>query len=334
LLDESDDTVIENCIFTQNASIGLSIIAKRAQVLDDTASENGELGVHANLADGLQVRHNLLQHNDTESFAITGAEGNLKITTTNGAIVADNMARTSLGRGMWFDIDSYAITAVRNVVANNADRGMQFEVSGKGIIAGNLIVGNGSDGLSIIDGNSVSVYNNTFWRNMRSVFIIDDDRQRGDTRIPQAVMNVSLRNNVMSSSRPGAKQIVAVEDTTRLRTAASMHVTAQSDAYAQVGSYSAAWWFGWANYPAQYLVFKDLASFTAKTGMERYGLGVQATKEPFFTSASTGNFTLKAGSAVTKMSVVALPGSVAAALGLASGAKPHMGALVTSSLVR
>ena len=329
LFDDADNSVIENCQFSQNASIGLSVLGKSVRVVNDTANDNGQIGIHADHADGLQVRSNLLQHNDTESFMVEGAEGNLKVTATNGVTVADNLSRYSVGRGMWFDVNSYAITVVRNVIANNMDRGMQFEISGNGIIAGNLLVNNASDGLSIIDGNDVQVYNNSFWHDTRAVFIVDDNRARNDARIPQAVHNVTLRNNIASGSRPGTMQVVAVEDTTRTRTAASMNVTVDNDTYALVGPNTASYWAGWANYPSAYQVFRSMDTFSATTGQQAHGAGVQTTAEPFFVDPAGGDFSLKSGAPVAD--AAPLPADVASALGTATGATLRSGGAVTDT---
>jgi len=320
VLAEGSGIVLENLVVLQNAAIGVSFLGQNGVVRDSSITDNGQLGVHANRANGLVVENNLLQHNNTEHFAITGAQGNLKVTSTIGVTVRDNLVRYSLGRGLWFDIDSSNISVVRNALVDNADRGLQIELAGSAIVASNLFANNGADAISMLASQNVQVYNNSFWRNGRSMFVVDDARDD--------VQNITARNNVTSGTRSGTSQIVAVEDTTRSRTAAAMGVTFNNDAYAQQTGYTAAWWFGWANYPSSYPVFSSLSAFRSATGQESRGASVTTTSaEQFFVDPANGDFTVRLGSAPTTVVPAALPSSVAAALGLVSGVTPALGAL-------
>ena len=324
VLAEGSGIVLENVLVQQNAAIGVSFLGPNGVVRDSSITDNGQLGLHANRANGLMVEDNLLQHNNTENFAITGAQGNFKATSTVGVTVRDNLVRYSRGRGLWFDIDSSNIVVVRNALVDNADRGLQVELAGSAIVASNLFVGNGSDAISMLASQNVQVYNNSFWRNGRSMFVVDDARDD--------VANITARNNVTSGTRNGTSQIVAVEDTTRSRTAAAMGVTLNNDAYAQQTGYTAAWWFGWASYPSSYRVFSSLSAFRTGTGQESRGVSTTTTgAEPYFTDPANGDFTVRLGSPPTTVLPAALPSSVAAALGLASGATPALGALRSGS---
>lgn len=329
LLSEGNDSLVENVVVAQNASVGLSVLGKRTRVLNTTENDNGQIGLHANQADGLQVRRNLLQHNNTERFAMTGAQGNLKVTTSEGVTIADNLSRFSKGRGLWIDVNSYDVALVRNVVTDNADRGLQVEISGAVVVTGNLFANNGADGVSVIASNKVDIFHNSFWNNTRAVFVVADDRQRADVRIPQTVQQVALRNNVFSGTRRGTFQIVATEDVTRTRSAATMSVTTDSNAYGQPASGGATFWTGWADYPGIYQVFRSLGEYTTATGQEQHGLGV--TGESFFTDPAGGDFSVKSGVGLGSVDRAALPARVADALGVTVGDVLPMGAVVTDT---
>lgn len=321
---EANDAKVENVVVRQNAAIGLSIIGLRSTVSSSSMIDNGQIGLHGNKADGLRVTSTLLQGNNVERFAAGHAQGGLKLTTSRDVVVRDGLVRWNHGRGLWFDIASYNIGVAGNVIVGNKDRGVMVEISAKAVIVGNVIASNGAEGIIVSESKDVDIYNNSLWMNGRAISVVENSRTSSNPTIPSNVDDVVIRNNLISSARAGTAQLVSTEDTTRSRSAAQLGVSFNYNAYHLTSSTSTDWLVGWANYPAAYGVFKNLATFTSKTGQEKSGSYRVAATNPFFVSPSTGDFTPKAATALYPK--VALPANVAAVAGLTAGAVPAAGA--------
>jgi hypothetical protein len=321
---DASDVTLSGVVVRQNAGLGISVIGDRNVVRSTAVEGNGQLGLHADSSRRLTIEQSLLQDNNTERFAITHAEGGLKLTRSREVLVRGNVSRRNHGRGMWFDISCYGVRIVRNVISDNADRGLQYEISAKAVIAGNVVAENAGDGLVLIESADVDVYNNSVRNNRRALFVVESDRSNSDPAIPYDVSDVVVRNNLFTAARPGTPQLVATQDVTRRSSSSAMGVSLDYDGYHRSSATRPTYLLGWASYPAAYAVFRDLATFAARTGNERHGTYVTSAVGTLLARPGTGVLALRrsAGRGVT----APLPAPVAEALAVPAGTVPALGA--------
>jgi parallel beta-helix repeat protein len=321
---QANSTTVADVIVRQSAAVGVSVIGQGNVISSSVMKDNGQIGVHGDRANGLSVRSTILQNNNNERFKAGHAQGGLKLTSSTGVLVKDCLVRWNRGRGLWFDISSYDIDVVNNVVVGNGDRGIMVEISAKAVVAGNVVASNGAEGIMISESRDVDVYNNSLWYNARSISVVENSRTSSSSAIPYNVGDVVVRNNLISTARSGTSQLVSTEDTTRSKSAGAMGVSMDYDAYHTASSRVPTWLIGWANYPSGYGVFKDVKTFSAKSGQEKHGSSRVTVGNPFFTDPKHGDFSLS--TAAKALPTVALPANVAAALGVAAGTTPSSGA--------
>jgi hypothetical protein len=321
----SDDLVIENNHFIDNASAGLSIVGDRGHVISNTMRDNGKLGLHVDVAADLIVEYNYFTRNNAEHFLIESAEGGAKLTTVTRVSFRRNLSEGNYGRGIWFDVASWDNEILHNVVRNNDSNGIQYEISGNALIAGNWVYGN-AWGVYVLESNKVDVWNNTLVRNSRDLYVLEGRRSSSDTRIPQHIGDITARNNILSLGDDTTKSLLGVQDANKQWTAEELGVSTDYNAYHRAVASTPKWVVTWANYPSGNLVFTTLDAFTAATGQEAHSVEVASASDPFFVDAANGDFHLRAGSPAAGKGV-GLPSRVAYALGVAPGVPVDLGAL-------
>jgi len=309
----------ENDVFADNAAAGLSVMAPDASVLSSTATGNGQLGIHADGADRLVVRDTLLRGNNRERFAAVASSGGIKITRSDGVALRDNLAEDNLAHGLWMDMGSDGGTIVRNVSRRNFASGIIIEMSLGEVVASNVSADNEA-GIIIAETSTVEIWNNTLVGNVRSVTVVDGRRE------PQPV-DITLRNNVLAPRDTGSRPSLIVDDVTRTRSGADMRVTSDRNAYYRRSTADAPYLAAWANYPSGKWVMRTLAEVQSKTGQERTTrITENIATNPYVADAATGRYGLPAGSPLATAGV-ALPGGIAAVLGVPTGAPAPIGVL-------
>ena len=320
VVDQSNDVTFENNVFVDNASSGLSLRGNRTIVTGNSFSFNGQLGLHAFLADDLVIQNNRINNNNTEHFDQYQEAGGAKFVKSVNALVDSNYVLNNAGNGIWFDIDADNATIVRNEVFSNNRNGIQFEISDTAIIAGNTVRSNTATGIHIIESTNLDVYNNVSYKNDLALTVWDGPRLH-------AVGNVSVRNNVLMDGRASSKVLFDVDDKNHILSGSEMGVTSDYNAYCRSVAGSPARVADWARSNTTQANYSSVSAFRVGTGNETQGLVCEgATATGFFVKVSTGNFALTATSA-GRGAGSPLPPNVALALGLTAGVPVDLGLL-------
>ena len=269
--------------------------------------------------------------------------GGAKIGDSYHTVFRHNLAAHNLGKGLWWDVNSYDAVIVGNEVRSNASRGIAFEVSAKALIASNLFVDHTdpkSFAFLVNEANDVQLYNNTFHNNHVSIAVTEGDRAQTRTitlengqkiGIRTDVAQVTIKNNLISYNRAPVKDsfLVTVRDWTKRRDAQQMIAAMNNNGYYRASAKAPAaavrWGPGGGRNP---ILYTSVPQFSSATGRERQALVIdnQGTN-PFFVDPAKGNFRLKAGSPARGRGE-ALPPAVARAIGVQAGVRVDLGALV------
>ena len=307
----------EDNTFAWNASIGLSVIQPDAVVRGNTFLYNGQIGLHGNKADRILVERNRIAYNNQERFV--HANGGMKMTSSRDMIWRDNLAEGNLSHGMWADISANNVTIVRNTVRNNLYFGIYMEISERGIIASNLVYDNGSFGIYVNESGDVDIYNNTLSRNKQNIRIWEGYRENN-------VWDIVVRNNILSNTTSTGGGLFTVLSQDNHKSASSMGVSANYDAYYRTNASAPVALVDWSLY-RNIKRFKTLSEFRSYTGHERSGFAIDnVSTNPFFVDEANHDYRLKSGSPAIGKGVP-LPPSVADAIGVSAGVPVNMGAL-------
>ena len=316
---------LEDAVFTDNAAAGLSVSGDDVRVVNCTATTNGQLGMHADLANRLVVENSLLRRNNAERFSAIAASGGIKITKSDGITLRHNLAEENLAHGLWLDQGSDRSTLVRNITRENLRGGIIIEMSVGATIASNAVVGNGQ-GLIIGETSAVQAWNNAVLQNNISVEVMDGRRE------PLPV-DIAFRNNVISTSVASSRPVVIIDDVNRLRSGATMRVTLDRNAYYRKSTSFTPYLMAWGNYPDGKLVLRSLADVQGRTGQDRTSKIVDnVATDPNVDDAEAGRYGLPAGSALGTAGLP-LPEAVAAAVGVDAGVPVPVGILPESTLL-
>jgi hypothetical protein len=309
---------IENVISRDNAAAGITVQAPGVLLAHDSFIRNAQLGVHGYQADGLVVDATLIRQNNAEHFDPATEAGGLKISTSSGVTVRNCEADHNVGIGLWFDLGVTDATIIRNRSDANSGVGIQYEISSGAVIAGNIAMANGGPGVRINESNGVAVWNNTLYRNLDDLDLLDGPRH-------QTLRNVSIRNNIFFDARTGSTALLFVNDLTHSHTAKQMNITADADAYCRPAAGLPESAAVWEELPAPQL-YRTLAAFRQGTAQESRGVECDGARAAaMFVNAPARNFALPTRSPARDAGL-ALAGSVAAALGLSPGARVDLGA--------
>ncbi len=311
--------VFENVVFLDNAAAGLTVMAPDVRVRASTASGNGQLGIHGDGAHRLVVEDSLLRGNNRERFSAMAASGGIKVTGSDGIVLRRNLVEDNLSHGLWMDLGSDSATVVRNVSRRNTAAGIIIEMSVNEVVASNVTVDN-EVGVIISETSAASVWNNTILGNNRSIYVVDGWR----SPLP---VDISIRNNVVAPAATGSRPSLIVDDVNLRRSGADMRVTSDRNAYYRRSTAEAPYLVTWANYPSGKFVMKTLTEVHSRTGQERTSrITDNSATNPYVADAASGRYGLPAGSPLATAGV-ALPSSVAAALGMSTGAPVPIGIL-------
>jgi parallel beta-helix repeat protein len=330
---ERPNVVVENVAVTDNATTGLHVGSGTTGgvVLRNVyAARNGMLGISATNADRLLMEKVLSESNNTEHFNSAPVSGGAKITRSRVVVVRDSVFRGNDGPGLWMDESDYDMTIVGNEMRNNSGHGVSLEISAKALFANNIVTNNGGFGVKINNTSNVSVWNNSFVGNDRSLNLVQDARRPTsagtagrDKRqpFPDPTMTwligpAVFGNNVVASQRSG-NCMLCVEDYSKQRSAAQIGVSANGDVYNRVSSSSPTNLVVWSRGASDPATYTTLNAFKAATGQEAAGQQLTGA------GMVDGD-----GNLLTALSTSALPGlpaDVAAATGFPTGSR-HAGA--------
>jgi hypothetical protein len=306
--------LIQNVVFSNNATQALSVDVKNVTVDHVTDSDNGMTGIHANGANDLVISNSLLKGNNTQHFNPQPSAAAIKVTRLDTVTVADNVITGNLGiNAIWTDENVTHFTIVGNQVSNNsAQYGIITELSGTGIVAGNDVSGT-RYGYTAFDTGDVQVYNNTFSANaVWDIGLSQDNRyQPGKSTAgvnptsacPWVVNNIDIANNDLT--RAVGNFAFYVLDKQTNRPADSMHITLHGNVFRSRAG-SGAWPIGWGG--------SDNTTVTMYANPRDWEVAKGLPVQNAYVTGS-GQLTPTTTSSV----LVPLPAAVAAALGVPAG---------------
>jgi parallel beta-helix repeat protein len=326
---ERPGVLVENVAITDTATTGLHVgsgttgdVTLRSIYL----ARNGMLGMNANNADRLTIDRMVSEANNTEHFNTSPVSGGAKIGRTRGVVVRDSVFRGNEGPGLWMDESVYDMTITGNEMRDNAKHGISLELSAKAVVANNIITNNAGYGVKINNTSDVSVWNNTFSGNDRSIFFTQDSRlptspdsagrdKRQPFPDPTMTWKIgpgAVMNNIIANQRTGSCML-CVEDSTQQRSAAQIGVTTNSNIYNRANGAPAAL-ITWSRAGAGPAAYNDLATFRAATGQETAG----QTSDGSSLVAAAGNLV-----AAVVNTAQPLPAAIAALTGQTAGLQFH-----------
>ncbi|MGZ6976634.1 MAG: right-handed parallel beta-helix repeat-containing protein, partial [Acidimicrobiia bacterium] len=329
---EEPSILVENMAFTDNSTTGLFVgggTVGNVVLRNLYVARNGMLGIGANYADNLTVDKVLSESNNTERFNQAPVAGGLKVTRTRRVAVWDSVFRGNYGPGLWMDESTYDMTIEGNEMRNNAGHGASLEISALAVFANNFVTNNGGFGIKINNTSNVSVWNNTFLGNDRSINLVEDDRRpksAGTTGrdprqpFPDPTMTwlngpAGFANNIVASQRSG-NCMICVEDYSGQRTAEQMGVVSNANVYNRPNASKPSNLVIWSNGAGGAFAYSTLTAFHSAKGQEGNGQLI----------SSSGLLDAN-GNVIGSLSntALALPSSIAAITGYSVGTQ-YLGA--------
>jgi parallel beta-helix repeat protein len=289
-------------------------------------ARSGMLGISASNADRLTVEQVDSEGNNTERFNEAPVSGGMKIVRSRGVTVRSSTFRGNAGPGLWLDESAYDMTIVGNEMRNNSGHGTSLEISAKALFANNIVTNNGGFGIKVNNTSNVSLWNNTFSGNDRSINVVQDTRRPTsagtagrDPRqpFPDSTMTwlngpTVVMNNVVANQRSG-NCMLCVEDYSHQRSAAQIGVTTNSNVYNRPNTSTPNLLVVWSRGAGDPAVYSTLNAFRSATGQERAGQLINGT------GAVDGNGVVRALTNTAQP----LPAAVAQATGIPTGSRRH-----------
>ena len=327
---EEPNILVENMVISDNSTTGIHVGAGTTPgvVLRNLyVARNGMLGISGSYADNLTIDKVLSEYNNTERFNQAPVSGGAKITRSRGIAVWHSVFRGNYGPGLWMDESDYNITIAGNEMRNNDGHGTSLEISSTAVFANNIVTGNGGFGIKINDTSNVSVWNNTFVANDRSINLVQDDRlpttkttAGRDKRqpFPDPTMTwlngpAVFANNIVASQHSG-NCMICVEDYSDVRSAEQMGVTSTSNVYQRPNASNPRYLAVWSRGPGDPWGFETLPEFRSVTGQEAQGQVINSSGYVDATGKVNGSITNTA---------TPIPAVIATITGVAAGSKYH-----------
>ena len=290
---EEPDVTVEHMAIIDNATTGLHVGSGTTQnvVLRNLyVARNGMLGISATNADNLTVDRVISEHNNTEHFNQSPVSGGMKIARSRGILVRNSEFVANDGTGLWLDESSYAITIVGSEMRSNSGHGTSIEISAKAVFANNIVTSNGGFGIKINDTSNVSVWNNTFAGNDRSINLVQDARLPTSANsvgrdkrqpFPDPTMTwlngpAMFANNIVAN-QPTGNCMICVEDYSGKRTAAQIGVTANGNIYNRPNTLKPAYVVVWSRGASDPAAYPTVTAFSTATGQEVLGQLINGT---------------------------------------------------------
>jgi hypothetical protein len=316
---EVDDVTLENMVVRDNATIGVYGWNDDKNLRRVTLTGNGLMGLGVNNSAGVSLVDSIVAGNNAQRFKPAPASGGVKITNADGARIEGNIVADNIGAGVWFDVNSRDIHVTGNKVTGNTTTGIQIELSEKAIIADNHLAKNVL-GMKIINSGDVEIWNNTIAASTRALSFAQDERRQPagalKSLVPWVLDDVTVRNNVLSFGKDSSSCPILAQDAERKLGGAKFGVSMDSNVYHRHSSSAPANFACWAAGAAGTKSVKNLSEFTAFTGNDKRS------------ALWTGDAIVSSSLAVRKdvltaprATLVGVPSSIAASIGVEAGAK-------------
>ncbi|GAA1845619.1 right-handed parallel beta-helix repeat-containing protein [Microlunatus capsulatus] len=312
-----------------SATGGIGMFKPGSVIRNTTVDGSGQVGIHANQADGLLLANVSVTDSNDERFNPAPSAGGIKITQTRGVTLRDSEIRRTHGNQFWTDQSVFNVDVVRNEIVDSTRFGVVLEISSTGTVVDNVIADNASDGVMVANTDKVAIWNNTIVGNRRAIAFTQDSRRieqlsvsghdlrrpQPDLTMPWVIGNSSVGNNVLAAGH-GASSVLAVESYELAHDAGALRLTSNGNVYSQTALGVPNATASWARLKAQPLQFVLLEDFRDNTGQERSSIN------PLTTSPVDAGYRLKPAIAARTAEVAQpLPAHVALKAGREVGAR-------------
>ena len=308
----ANNLTLTGVVSEYNAFNGVSMMGSNIVIKDGRFNDNGYIGVHGHLVNGVVVESSAVLRNNREQFDPRHSGSGMKFTNTTNIVVRRSDVSFNSGPGIWTDISSSGITVANNLVTDNLRSGIQIELSNNSTIAGNAAINNGEAGIWILESQNAAVWHNAVVDNEHEISVLEGPRRD--------VQNVSVRNNILGRSAPlrDSLPLLRVDDWTENRSAAQMTTSANHNAYWRAQTSVAPVAVRWARWPQSLLLTKSVPTSAGHdaNSTERTGAGGLPVRD-------ASSFDYRPNSSVPTGE--ALTAAVATALGLTAGQRLQIG---------
>lgn len=344
-------TIIENSVFTQMASAGLTFSSplNNTSIKNTVIAFNGGNGMNANgdtktnTRNDFVIESNVFNSNNVENYGLycsaSCTAANVKLAHMYGYSAKNNIFENGYSRavGFWCDLDCREGKIISNIARNNGGYGLFDEVSSGTIITSNIVSGNKRAGIVIASAN-VKLYNNTIIMDyhdaVEGIWVYDDNRYPGMpisgggtwTDVGPNTNNVQIVNNIVSGPSPAKNRLIKINDGSgdpTYNTTAPQYLSAfEYNGYYRMSSQNT---YTWRNDSTNY---GSVTQFNSATGLDKNTvekIGDSSFSNNFFIDFSGKDYRVAEGSIVYNNGK-ALPSDVASQLGLASGSVISRGA--------
>jgi parallel beta-helix repeat protein len=149
-----------------NVPVAQTPVAGGNVVIDgSTFDHNGELGVDGVDSDDILVEHSLFYANNLKNYDPANEAGGVKLLSTWGSDITENVFRNNYAPGLWYDRSSYNSTVADNLFQDNLNAGVRYEVSAHATITANTVIGSHA-GLFVYESSQVSLSHNVLRGNL------------------------------------------------------------------------------------------------------------------------------------------------------------------------
>ncbi len=334
------NVTLDRDVFALSAGRGVSVFRSGAVVTHNIFAYNGINAFHANTADGLDFEHNLVVGSNYEHWSIqptsSASVAGAKITSTNNGVIRGNLFFANAANGIWLDVSSSHFSVTNNNVVGSAGMGIAVELSAYVVVAGNVSSGNARIGLKISGANNVSAWNNTLANNGWAQIGVYEDPRSNPHRtygVTWNTANVSVVNNVLIGRTGATKSVLDSFDGNHpaRTTTARMVTTDDRNVWGRPVPASPRYMAAWQN-SGHKAVYTTLSAIQRGTGRERHSISADKDSlASMFVNAGAGDYRLTRRNAAMT-SGMAIPGSIASAMGVKPGVAPHLGALSVPAL--
>jgi hypothetical protein len=227
----SEDTVIENCWFTDSAMAGLAWSKSRFRVSQNTFQDCGYSGVMVTKSDGMTFNNNLIRRFNLNGWHGQPATGAIKITRSDSFEVYQNYTDTPAYDcpTIWLDVSNTRFKVYNNVTRGG--EGMNLELNDGGFYGGvqytSWIVNNDTKNIHPGCNGNISYWNNRLAGYNLGLNIKQDrgmNTGAGDNRTPEECpwinQNLEVVNNEWGAPDPAGNykiQFLAYDDQPKYR---------------------------------------------------------------------------------------------------------------------
>jgi parallel beta-helix repeat protein len=253
----ADDLTFDGVVAEDNAAIGISVIGDDVTIANGRASDNGYIGIHADSATDLVIDAMSVVGNNRAGFDPFHSAAGIKTTRSANVTVRHSDVSWNHGPGIWTDVSSAGAVIVGNLAESNHRSGIEVELTDGAVIAANTALRNGEAGIWVLESQQVDVWNNAAFDNAWQIKVEEGPRRDVD--------RVTIRNNILGSSRATGAALLDVNDWTENRSAAQMRVTADHNVYWRPSTSSTPV-SRWGRWPSSLAVNTSLGAHRSNTG--------------------------------------------------------------------